>query len=44
MIFSGRLISNKITMRGYMILTSTGCTIIVITELAVKNGLGSSLN
>jgi hypothetical protein len=41
--FSNRLIGNEITMHGYIILTSTECTTIMIVELAVTRSLGSSL-
>jgi hypothetical protein len=34
--------NDEITTRGYMILTSVECTIIMIAELAVTSGLGSS--
>jgi hypothetical protein len=34
---------DKITMCGYMTLTFAKCTTIMIAELAVTNGLGSSL-
>jgi hypothetical protein len=34
---------HEISMCGYMALTSTECTTIMIVELAVTNGLGSSL-
>jgi hypothetical protein len=40
--FSSRPISDAITTRGYRVLTSTDCTTIMITELAVTSGLGSS--
>jgi hypothetical protein len=33
---------DEITMRGYRVLTSAECTTIMIAELAVTNGLGSS--
>jgi hypothetical protein len=34
---------NEITTRGYMILSFIKCTNIMIAELAVTSGLGSSL-
>jgi hypothetical protein len=34
---------DEITMRGYMVLTYAECTTIMIAELAVTSGLGSSL-
>jgi hypothetical protein len=37
--FSSRLISDKITMRGYRALTSTECTTIMIAEVVVTSGL-----
>jgi hypothetical protein len=40
--FSSRPISDEITTRGYKVLTSTYCTTIMITELAVTSGPGSS--
>jgi hypothetical protein len=42
--FSSCLASAEITTRGYMTLTSAGCTTIMIVELAVTSGLGSSLD
>jgi hypothetical protein len=39
-----RLASDEITTRGYKALTFTKCTTIIITELAVTSGLGSSLD
>jgi hypothetical protein len=39
---SSRLASDEITMCGYMMLTFTKCTTIMIVELAVTRGLGSS--
>jgi hypothetical protein len=35
--FYSRLASNKITTRGYMVLTFAKCTTIMIAELAVTN-------
>jgi hypothetical protein len=35
---------DEITMRGYRVLTSTECTTIMIAELMVTSGLGSSLD
>jgi hypothetical protein len=35
--------SDEITTRGYRVLTSTECTTIMIAELMVTSGLGSSL-
>jgi hypothetical protein len=40
--FSSRLISDEITTRGYRVLTFAECTTIMIVELAVTSGLGSS--
>jgi hypothetical protein len=34
---------DEITMRGYMALTFVKCTTIMVAELAVTGGLGSSL-
>jgi hypothetical protein len=42
--FSSHLISDEITTRGYRVLTFTKCTTIMIVELAVTSGLGSSLD
>jgi hypothetical protein len=42
--FSNRLISDEITMCGYRVLTFVKCTTIMIAELAVTSGLGSSLD
>jgi hypothetical protein len=42
--FSSSLASDEITMRGYMILTSVEFIAIMIAELAVTSGLGSSLD
>jgi hypothetical protein len=42
--FSSRLASDEITTRGYMVLTSAECTTIMIVELAVTSGLGSSFD
>jgi hypothetical protein len=41
--FSSRLISDEITTCGYRILIFTKCTTIMIVELVVTSGLGSSL-
>jgi membrane carboxypeptidase/penicillin-binding protein len=41
---SSRLASDEITTHGYKILTSVKCTTIMIAELAVTSGLGSSLD
>jgi hypothetical protein len=35
---------DEITTCGYRVLTSTECTTIIIAELAVTSGLGSSLD
>jgi hypothetical protein len=40
--FSSRLGSDEITTRGYMTLTFTKSTTIMIAELTVMSGLGSS--
>jgi hypothetical protein len=37
--FSSRLINDEITMRGYKVLICVKCTIIMITELTIMNGL-----
>jgi hypothetical protein len=42
--FSSRLASDEITTRGYRVLTSAECTTIMIAELAVISGLGSSFD
>jgi hypothetical protein len=42
--FSSRLASDEITTRGYRVLTFTNCTTIMIAELAVTSGLGSSFD
>jgi hypothetical protein len=42
--FSSRLAIDEITTRGYRVLTSTECTTIMIVELAVTSGLGSSFD
>jgi hypothetical protein len=42
--FSSRLASDEITTRGYRVLTFTKCTTIMIAELAVTSGLGSSFD
>jgi hypothetical protein len=39
---SSHPISDEITMRGYRVLTSAECTPIMIAELTVISGLGSS--
>jgi hypothetical protein len=36
--------SDEITMRGYMVLTSAECRTIMIAELAVTSSLGSSFD
>jgi hypothetical protein len=41
--FSSRSASDEIIMRGYRALTFANCTTILIGELAVTSGLGSSL-
>jgi hypothetical protein len=41
---SSRLRSNEITTRGYSVLTFAKCTTIMIVELAVTSGLGSSFD
>jgi hypothetical protein len=41
--FPSRSISDEITMHGYMALTFAKCTTIMIAELVVTSGLGSSL-
>jgi hypothetical protein len=42
--FYSRLASDEITTRGYRVLTSTERTTIMIAELAVTSGLGSSFD
>jgi hypothetical protein len=42
--FSSHLASDEITTHGYMVLTFAKCTTIMIAELAVTSGLGSSLD
>jgi hypothetical protein len=42
--FSSLPISDEITMRRYRILASTECTTIIIADLVVTSGLGSSLD
>jgi hypothetical protein len=42
--FSSRLASDEITTRGYRALTFVKCTTIMIAELTVTSGLGSSLD
>jgi hypothetical protein len=41
--FSSHSASDEITMHGYRVLTSVQCTTIMIAELVVTSGLGSSL-
>jgi hypothetical protein len=41
---SSRSRSDEITMHWYRVLTFAKCTTIIIAELAVTSGLGSSLN
>jgi hypothetical protein len=41
--FSSHLASNEISTHGYRVLTFVKCTTIMIAELAVTSGLGSSL-
>jgi hypothetical protein len=41
---SSRLASDEITTRGYMALTFTKYIAIMITELVITSGLGSSLD
>jgi hypothetical protein len=38
------LTGDEITMHGYRVLTSVECTTIMIAELAVTSGLGSSFD
>jgi hypothetical protein len=42
--FYSRLASDEITTRGYIVLTSTECTTIMIAELVVTSSLGSSFD
>jgi hypothetical protein len=42
--FSSRPIGDEITTRGYRILAFAKCTSIMIVELAIMSGLGSSLD
>jgi hypothetical protein len=42
--FSSRSASDAITMHGYRALAFVKCTTIMIVELAVTSGLGSSLD
>jgi hypothetical protein len=42
--FSSCSASDEIIMHGYRVLTSIKCTTIMIIELAVISGLGSSLD
>jgi hypothetical protein len=42
--FSSHLDSDEITTRGYRALTFVKCTTIMVAELAVTRGLGSSLD
>jgi hypothetical protein len=41
-IFSSRLASDEITTRGYTVLTIAKCITIMIVELTIMSGLGSS--
>jgi hypothetical protein len=41
---SSRLASDEITTHGYRVLTFAKCTTIMIAELAVTSGLGSSFD
>jgi hypothetical protein len=42
--FSSRPRSDEITTHGYRVLTSVECITIMIAELAVTSGLGSSID
>jgi hypothetical protein len=42
--FYSHVASNEITTHGYRVLTSVECTTIIITELAVTSGMGSSFD
>jgi hypothetical protein len=42
--FCSRLASDENTTHGYRVLTSVECTTIMIAELAVTSGLGSSFD
>jgi hypothetical protein len=42
--FSSHLASDEITIHGYRALTFVKCTTIMIVELAITSGLGSSLD
>jgi hypothetical protein len=42
--FYSRLASDKITTRGYRVLTFAKCTAIMIAELAVTSGMGLSFD
>jgi hypothetical protein len=42
--FYSRLASDEITTHGYRVLTSAECTTVMIAELAVSSGLGSSFD
>jgi hypothetical protein len=42
--FSSHLASDEITMHGYVVLIFAKCTPIMIAELTVTSGLGSSLD
>jgi hypothetical protein len=42
--FSSRLASDKITTRGYKVLTFTKCTTVMIAVLTITSGLGSSFD
>jgi hypothetical protein len=43
-VFSSRLASDEITNHGYRALTFAKCTTIMIAELVVTSGLGSSFD
>jgi hypothetical protein len=42
--FFSRFASNEIITRGFMVLTFAKCTTIMIVELAVTSGIGSSFD
>jgi hypothetical protein len=42
--FSSHSTSDEITTRGYRVLTSTKCATIMIAEVVVTSGLGSSFD
>jgi hypothetical protein len=42
--FFGRLASDEITTRGYMVLTFAKCTTVMTAVLMVTSGLGSSFD